>query len=48
MDNVTNICGTFYCSESLKEINVSKFNTNKVTNMSYMFFVSSSLKKINL
>ena len=47
MDNVTNICGMFYCSESLKEIDVSKFNTNNVTDMSYMFFVCSSLKKLN-
>ena len=35
-----------YCS-SLKEINLSSFNTNKVTNMSDMFYECSSLKEIN-
>ena len=35
------------CS-SLKEINLSSFNTNNVTNMSHMFFGCSSLKEINL
>ena len=35
------------CS-SLKEINLSNFNTNNVTNMSFMFYKCSSLKEINL
>ena len=37
----------FDCS-SLKEINLSSFNTNQVTNMSYMFYRCYSLKEINL
>jgi len=35
------------CS-SLKEINLSKFNTQNVTDMSWMFYGCSSLKEINL
>ena len=37
-------CG---CS-SLKELNISNFNTNNVTNMQYMFSGCSSLKELNL
>ena len=35
------------CS-SLKELNLSNFNTNKVIDMSSMFSRCSSLKKLNL
>ena len=35
------------CS-SLKEINLSNFNTNNVIDMSLMFYECSSLKEINL
>ena len=35
------------CS-SLKELNLSNFNTNNVTNMRYMFYKCSSLKELNL
>ena len=35
------------CS-SLKELNLSSFNTNQVTNMSWMFSDCSSLKELNL
>ena len=35
------------CS-SLKELNLSNFNTNKVTDMSYMFERCSSLKKVDI
>ena len=35
------------CS-SLKELNLSYFNTNNVTNMSYMFKECSLLKELNL
>ena len=38
----------FSCCSSLKEINLSSFNTNKVTNMSYMFENCSSLEKLDL
>ena len=37
----------YYCS-SLKELNLSNFNTNNVTDMSYMFAGCSSLKELNL
>ena len=37
----------FECS-SLKELNLSNFNTNYVTNMSHMFQWCSSLKELNL
>ena len=40
--------GMFSGCKSLKEINLSNFNTNNVTNMSYMFWECSSLKEINL
>ena len=36
-----------FCS-SLKELNLSNFNTNNVTDMSYMFYECSSLKELNL
>ena len=35
------------CS-SLKELNLSKFNTNNVNNMEGMFYECSSLKELNL
>ena len=35
------------CS-SLKELNLSSFDTNQVTNMSHMFRNCSSLKELNL
>ena len=35
------------CS-SLKELDLSNFNTNKVTDMSYMFYNCSSLKKLDI
>ena len=35
------------CS-SLKELNLSNFNTNNVTDMYTMFYNCSSLKKLNL
>ena len=35
------------CS-SLKELNLSNFNTKKVTNMCFMFYRYSSLKELNL
>ena len=40
--------GMFFECSSLKEINLSNFNTNNVTNMSYMFSECSSLKDLNL
>ena len=44
---ITNMSGMFRGCSSLKEINLSSFNTNQVTNMSYMFDGCSSLKEIN-
>ena len=38
----------FYNCSSLKELDLSNFNTNNVTNMSYMFFGCSSLNELNL
>ena len=38
----------FYNCSSLKELDLSNFNTNNVINMSYMFFDCSSLKELNL
>ena len=35
------------CS-SLKELNLSNFNTNNVTNMVSMFYLCSSLEELNL
>ena len=34
--------------ESLKELNLSNFNTKNVTNMRYMFFRCFSLKKLDI
>ena len=42
------MCEMFYKCSSLKEINLSTFNTNNVINMGFMFFECSSLKEINL
>jgi len=38
----------FFGCLSLKELNLSNFNANKVTNMSCMFYGCSSLKELNL
>ena len=38
----------FYGCSSLKEINISNFNTNNATDMSGMFYGCSSLKEINI
>ena len=38
----------FYGCSSLKELNISNFNTNNVTDMGFMFSVCSSLKELNL
>jgi len=43
-----NMSYMFYNCSSLKEINLSSFNTNQVTNMASMFYNCSSLKEINL
>ena len=40
--------GMFWGCSSLKEINLSNFNTNNVTKMYRMFYGCSSLKEINL
>ena len=40
--------GMFSRCSSLKELNLSNFNTNNVTNMRYMFYECSSLKELNL
>ncbi len=38
----------FYECSSLKELNLSNFNTNNATDMGFMFFRCSSLKELNL
>ena len=38
----------FYECSSLKELDISKFNTDNVTDMSYMFYNCSSLKRLNI
>ena len=38
----------FWECSSLKELNLSNFNTNNVTNMKGMFWECSSLKELNL
>ena len=38
----------FYGCSSLKELNLSNFNTNNVKDMRSMFFGCSSLKELNL
>ena len=40
--------GMFWGCSSLKELNISNFNTNNVTNMYGMFQECSSLKELNL
>ena len=45
---IKNMSSMFSFCSSLKEINLSSFNTNQVTDMSYMFSHCSSLKEINL
>ena len=38
----------FFGCSSLKELNLSNFNTNNVTDMGFMFSGCSSLKELNL
>ena len=38
----------FYECKSLKELNLSNFNTNNVRNMEYIFCGCSSLQELNL
>ena len=38
----------FSCCCSLKELNLSNFNTNNVTDMSGMFYKCSKLKELDL
>ena len=38
----------FQGSSSLKNLNLSNFNTNNVTDMGYMFYKCSSLTNLNL
>ena len=40
--------GMFYECSSLKELNLSNFNTNNVTDMGYMFYKCSSLRELDL
>ena len=47
-NNTKNTNFMFYKCSSLKEINLSNFNTNNVTNMSYMFYGYSSVQGLNL
>ena len=42
------MCGMFSECSSLKELNLSNFNTNNVNNMSGMFYKCSTLKELNL
>ena len=46
--DLRNMSYMFYDCSSLKELNLSSFNTNQVTNMAYMFDGCSSLKELNL
>ena len=45
---LTNTTFMFYHCSSLKSIDLSSFNTNKVTNMEHMFRLCSTLKSIDL
>ena len=45
---LTNTSFMFYNCSSIKEINLSSFNTNQVTNISCMFLGCSSLENLNL
>ena len=47
-NKLTDMSYMFRNCSSLKEINLSSFNTNKITDMSGMFCYCSSLKEINL
>ena len=38
----------FYNCSSIKELNLSNFNTNNVTNMEGMFYNCLSLQELNL
>ena len=40
--------GIFYYCSSLKELNLSSFNTINVDDMTYTFYGCSSLKEINI
>ena len=46
--NIKNMNGMFSRCSSLKELNLSNFNTNNATDMSCMFDGCSSLKELNL
>jgi len=46
--NINDMSYMFCGCTTLKEVNFSKFNTNKVTDMQSMFFRCSSLKELNL
>ena len=45
--NITNM-NSMFIGSSLKEINLSNFNTNNVNDMSYMFYRCTKLKELNL
>ena len=45
---IKNMDHMFYRCFSLKELDLSKFNTDKVTNMSWMFYKCSSLTSLDL
>jgi len=48
IDTLTNVSYMFRDCSSLKELNLSSFNTKNVTDMSFMFSLCSSLKELNL
>ena len=47
-NNLTNMSHMFCDCSSLKELNLSSFNTNQVTDMSSMFWGCFSLEELNL
>ena len=47
-NDLTDMSYMFYNCSSLKELNLSSFNTNQVTDMSWMFSYCSSLKELDL
>ena len=46
--DLTNMSQMFYQCQTLKEINLSNFDTSKVTDMSYMFYSCSILENVDL
>ena len=40
--------GMFSKCSTIKELNISDFNTNNVTDMNWMFYACSSLKELNI